>query len=106
MLWRSFQNPWTSTCPTKRYEPIFNITQAGLTIIQAVPLFEHLSEYKALEDEEARRIAFPKFVKRQKERLREKEASEDGGSTTSRKRKEPTKDREGKERDSKDRGRR
>lgn len=79
---------------------------------QAVPLFEHLNEYKALEDEEARRGAFSKFVKRQKERLREKEVSEDGGSTTSRKRKEPTKDREDKDkerekdkdRDSKDRG--
>lgn len=69
---------------------------------EVVPLFEHLSEYKALEDEEARRAAFSKFVKRQKERLREKEASEDGGSTTSRKRKEPIKDKE--DRDSKDRG--
>ena len=62
-----------------------------------MPLFEHLSEYKALEDEEARRAAFSKFVKRHKERLREKEASEDGASTTSRKRKEPTKDREDKD---------
>jgi len=52
-----------------------------------------LTEYKALEGKEARRAAFSKFVKRQKERLREKEASEDGGSTTSRKRKEPTKDK-------------
>ncbi|KII87520.1 hypothetical protein PLICRDRAFT_43174 [Plicaturopsis crispa FD-325 SS-3] len=57
----------------------------------AVPLIEHLPEYKALDDEDARRAAFSKFVKRQKERLREA-ASEDGGSTTSRKRKEPTRD--------------
>ncbi|KAJ3522006.1 hypothetical protein NMY22_g12072 [Coprinellus aureogranulatus] len=54
---------------------------------QVVPLIEHLPEYKALEDEEARRAAFAKYVKRQKEKLREA-ASEDG-SVTSRKRKEP-----------------
>ncbi|KAI0047224.1 hypothetical protein FA95DRAFT_1519206 [Auriscalpium vulgare] len=53
---------------------------------EAIPLIEHLSEYKALDDE-GRRTAFSKFVKRQKERLRE--MSEDGGSTVSRKRKEP-----------------
>ncbi|EPQ56799.1 hypothetical protein GLOTRDRAFT_105293 [Gloeophyllum trabeum ATCC 11539] len=56
---------------------------------EAVPLMENLPEYKALEDE-GRRAAFAKFIKRQKERLRDKEASEDGGSTTSRKRKEPS----------------
>ncbi|KAJ2934019.1 hypothetical protein H1R20_g3064, partial [Candolleomyces eurysporus] len=54
---------------------------------QIVPLIENLPEYKALDDEEARRAAFAKYVKRQKEKLREA-ASEDG-STTSRKRKEP-----------------
>ncbi|KAF7797497.1 hypothetical protein EIP86_008697 [Pleurotus ostreatoroseus] len=61
---------------------------------QAVPLMQELPEYKALEDDEGRRAAFAKFVKRQKERLREREkdASEDGGSTTSRRRKEPAKD--------------
>lgn len=53
----------------------------------AVPLMEHLSEYQALDDE-GRRAAFAKYVKRQKERMREA-ASEDGNSTTSRKRKEP-----------------
>ncbi|KAG2011639.1 pre-mRNA-processing protein prp40 [Coprinopsis cinerea AmutBmut pab1-1] len=57
---------------------------------EIVPLIEHLPEYKALEDEEARRAAFAKYVKRQKEKLRET-ASEDG-STTSRKRKEPHRD--------------
>lgn len=74
-------------------------------------MFEHLPEYKALDDEDARRASFSKFVKRQKvvnlinrilrvlmaypqERLREREASEDGGSTTSRKRKEPARDRD------------
>ncbi|RDB23443.1 Pre-mRNA-processing protein prp40 [Hypsizygus marmoreus] len=62
---------------------------------EVVPLIEHLPEYKAVEDEEGRRAAFAKYVKRQKERLREA-ASEDGASTTSRKRKEPTRDhREG-----------
>ncbi|EMD38842.1 hypothetical protein CERSUDRAFT_112571 [Gelatoporia subvermispora B] len=61
---------------------------------EALPLIQDLPEYKALEDEESRRTAFAKFVKRQKERLREREreASEDGGSTTSRRRKEPVKD--------------
>ncbi|KAG8953364.1 hypothetical protein FRC03_011795 [Tulasnella sp. 419] len=60
----------------------------------SVPLMENLKEYKALEDEDARRAAFAKFVKRQKEKLRE--MSEDGGSTSSRRRKEPsaTRDRE------------
>lgn len=48
-----------------------------------MPFFKHLSEYKALEGEEARRAASSKFVKRKKERLYEKEASEDGMSTTS-----------------------
>ncbi|KAF5355353.1 hypothetical protein D9758_006091 [Tetrapyrgos nigripes] len=56
----------------------------------AVPLMENLPEYKAIEDEESRRAAFAKFVKRQKERQREA-ASEDG-STTSRRRKEPSRD--------------
>ncbi|KAF8967718.1 hypothetical protein BDZ97DRAFT_506785 [Flammula alnicola] len=58
-----------------------------------VPLIENLPEYKALEDEEGRRAAFAKYVKRQKERMRET-GSDDGGSTTSRKRKEPARDRD------------
>jgi|SRR6266550_6250805 len=33
---------------------------------QVVPLVEHLSEYKALEDDEGRRAAWAKYVKRQK----------------------------------------
>lgn len=33
---------------------------------QAIPLIEHLPEYKALEDEEGRKAAFAKYVKRQK----------------------------------------
>ncbi|KAG8220839.1 hypothetical protein J3R82DRAFT_2333, partial [Butyriboletus roseoflavus] len=56
-----------------------------------IPFIEHLPEYKAIEEEEGRRAAFVKFVKRQKERLREV-ASEDGASTTSRRRKEPPRD--------------
>ncbi|KZS98672.1 hypothetical protein SISNIDRAFT_546577 [Sistotremastrum niveocremeum HHB9708] len=51
-----------------------------------VPLIEGLPEYSALE-EDGRRAAFAKYVRRQKEKLRE--ASEDGASTTSRRRKEP-----------------
>ncbi|KAH8104969.1 hypothetical protein DFH11DRAFT_1733497 [Phellopilus nigrolimitatus] len=47
----------------------------------AIPLMENLPEYKTLEDE-GRRAAFGKFIKRQKERLRERELSEDGGSGT------------------------
>ncbi|KAL5536709.1 PRP40 [Sanghuangporus sanghuang] len=63
----------------------------------AVSLMQDLPEYKALE-EEGRRTAFAKFMKRQKERMRERERemSEDGGSTTSRRRKEPV-GRDGKE---------
>ncbi|KAH9479534.1 Pre-mRNA-processing protein prp40 [Psilocybe cubensis] len=68
-----------------------------------VPLIENLPEYKALEDEEGRRAAFAKYVKRQKERMRET-GSDDGGSTTSRKRKEPLRDRDDDHRD-KDRDR-
>jgi pre-mRNA-processing factor 40 len=65
---------------------------------------QDLQEFKALEDEDGRKVAFAKYIKRQKviihpsylsmtipmclqEKL--KEASEDGASTTSRKRKEP-----------------
>ncbi|KAK0489092.1 hypothetical protein IW261DRAFT_1443159 [Armillaria novae-zelandiae] len=64
----------------------------SLSYEAVVPFIEHLPEYKALEDEESRRSAFAKFAKRQKERLREAAGSEDGGSTTSRKRKEPARD--------------
>jgi pre-mRNA-processing factor 40 len=32
----------------------------------AVPLIEHLPEYKALDDDDARQAAFAKFMKRQK----------------------------------------
>lgn len=78
----------------KLHEPI-DISMAYEDI---VPLIEDLPEYKALDDEEGRRAAFTKFVKRQKERLREA-ASEDGASTTSRKRKEPARDHRDGERD-------
>ncbi|EIN06033.1 hypothetical protein PUNSTDRAFT_54329 [Punctularia strigosozonata HHB-11173 SS5] len=57
----------------------------------AIPLMQDLPEFKALEDD-GRRAAFAKFIKRQKERLRE--ASDDGGSTTSRKRKEPHREKD------------
>ncbi|KAF8327188.1 uncharacterized protein EI90DRAFT_3068216 [Cantharellus anzutake] len=52
----------------------------------AVPYMEQLEEFQKLE-EEGRRVAFAKFVKRQKEKLRE--ASDDGNSTSGRRRKEP-----------------
>ncbi|KAH6916046.1 pre-mRNA-processing protein prp40 [Coprinopsis sp. MPI-PUGE-AT-0042] len=80
----------------------------SLSYEEVVPLIENLPEYKALDDDEGRRAAFTKYVKRQKEKMRET-ASEDG-SVTSRKRKEPHRDyerdksRDGhRERDHKDR---
>ncbi|KAI0715973.1 hypothetical protein C8T65DRAFT_127727 [Cerioporus squamosus] len=70
--------------------------EANLSYEEALPYMQELPEYKAIEDDEGRQAAFAKFIKRQKERLREREreASEDGGSTTSRRRKEPARDRE------------
>ncbi|KZT65748.1 hypothetical protein DAEQUDRAFT_768584 [Daedalea quercina L-15889] len=73
----------------------------NLSYEEAIPLIQNLPEFKALEDEEGRRTAYSKFVKRQKERLRDREASEDGGSTTSRRRREPAKE----SRDDRDRDR-
>ncbi|KAJ3745426.1 hypothetical protein DFH05DRAFT_1487929 [Lentinula detonsa] len=73
---------------------------------EAVPLMEHLSEFQAIEGEGNRRTAFAKFVKRQKERMREAAGSEDGGSTTSRKRKEPPRTEHSRERERGDRDRR
>ncbi|CAG8702074.1 15777_t:CDS:2, partial [Acaulospora colombiana] len=52
------------------------------------PYEEDLPEFKAMDnDDAARKAAFTKFVKRQKERMRETYSDDD--STTSRKRKEP-----------------
>lgn len=42
--------------------------ETHVVLAQAVPLIEHLPEYKALDDE-SRRAAFSKFVKRQKVRF-------------------------------------
>ncbi|KAH7927890.1 hypothetical protein BV22DRAFT_1031361 [Leucogyrophana mollusca] len=70
----------------------------NMTYEMAVPLIEHLPEYKAIEEEDNRRAAFARFVRRQKERMREA-ASEDGASTTSRKRKEPPRDDKERDRD-------
>ncbi|KAG6902600.1 hypothetical protein C0995_014607 [Termitomyces sp. Mi166 len=75
-----------------------------LSYEEVVPLIQHLPEYVALEDDEGRRAAFAKFVKRQKERQREA-ASEDGASTTSRRRKEPPRDHRDGDRDRGDRER-
>ncbi|KAJ7446723.1 hypothetical protein FB451DRAFT_1188580 [Mycena latifolia] len=65
----------------------------------AVPLIADLPEYKALEDEEGRRAAWSKYVKRQKERLREAAEDEDTGSVGSRRRKEPVRDGHDRERE-------
>ncbi|KAG8746212.1 hypothetical protein FRC10_005728, partial [Ceratobasidium sp. 414] len=54
-----------------------------VTYEQAVPLIQDLKEFRAIEDEETRAAAFAKYEKL-------KELSEDGGSATSRKRKEPS----------------
>ncbi|KAF7977604.1 hypothetical protein HWV62_3214 [Athelia sp. TMB] len=70
----------------------------NLSFEEAMPLIENLPEYKAVADDEGRRAAFSKFVKRQKERLREV-PSEDGSATTSRKRKEPARDERDKDRE-------
>ncbi|KAH9935883.1 uncharacterized protein BXZ73DRAFT_89380 [Epithele typhae] len=85
---------------------------ASLSYQDAVQYMQELPEYLAIEDEDSRKVAFAKFAKRQKERLREREReiSEDGGSTTSRRRKEVVKDRDGdrerdRERDYRDRDR-
>ncbi|KAI1796601.1 hypothetical protein LXA43DRAFT_969682 [Ganoderma leucocontextum] len=66
---------------------------ATLAYEEAVPFMQDLPEYKAIEEEEGRKAAFAKFVKRQKAE-REREASEDGGSAASRRRKEPARERE------------
>ncbi|KAJ7637625.1 pre-mRNA-processing protein prp40 [Mycena polygramma] len=58
----------------------------------AVPLMEELPEFKALEDEEGRKAAWSKYVKRQKERLREAAEDDDNASAGSRRRKEPARD--------------
>ncbi|KAJ7509732.1 hypothetical protein B0H11DRAFT_1960858 [Mycena galericulata] len=58
----------------------------------ALPLMEELPEFKALDDEEGRKAAWSKYVKRQKERMREAAEDEDGGSVGSRRRKEPARD--------------
>lgn len=51
----------------KRYVDNLSISLYVSThILQAIPLMEHLPEYKALEDEDGRRAAFARFVKRQK----------------------------------------
>ncbi|KAM6497038.1 hypothetical protein JOM56_007511 [Amanita muscaria] len=76
----------------------------SLSYEDIVPNIEHLGEYKALEDEDGRRAAWAKYVKRQKEKMREA-PSEDGASTTSKKRKEPHRDERERDRDDKGRDR-
>ncbi|KAF7327836.1 hypothetical protein MKEN_00363400 [Mycena kentingensis (nom. inval.)] len=58
----------------------------------AVPLMQELPEFKALEDEESRKAAWNKYVKRQKERQREAAEDDDAASVGSRRRKEPVRD--------------
>lgn len=58
-------------------------------------MMQDLPEFKALDEhDDARRNAFAKFIKRQKEKLRERDFSDDGGSATSRRRKEPVREKE------------
>ncbi|KAI5824766.1 hypothetical protein K523DRAFT_420558 [Schizophyllum commune Tattone D] len=64
----------------------------NMTFEEAVPLMQHLPEYTAIADDEGRRAAFAKFVKRQRERLRD--AGSEDGSQNGRKRKEPMRDRD------------
>ncbi|KAL1726570.1 hypothetical protein EV714DRAFT_287125 [Schizophyllum commune] len=64
----------------------------NMTFEEAVPLIQHLPEYSAIADDEGRRAAFAKFVKRQRERLRD--AGSEDGSQNGRKRKEPMRDRD------------
>ncbi|KAL1686553.1 hypothetical protein GGG16DRAFT_63968, partial [Schizophyllum commune] len=64
----------------------------NMTFEEAVPLMQHLPEYSAIADDEGRRAAFAKFVKRQRERLRD--AGSEDGSQNGRKRKEPMRDRD------------
>ncbi|KAJ7625510.1 hypothetical protein FB45DRAFT_67442 [Roridomyces roridus] len=65
----------------------------------AVPLIQDLPEFKALEDDEGRKTAWSKYVKRQKERMREVAEDDDGGSVGSRRRKEPVRDTHDRERE-------
>ncbi|KAJ7052574.1 hypothetical protein C8F01DRAFT_1170468 [Mycena amicta] len=60
----------------------------------AVTLMQDLPEYKALEDEESRKAAWNKFIKRQKERQREAAEDDDAASAGSRRRKEPGRERD------------
>ncbi|KAJ7352624.1 hypothetical protein DFH08DRAFT_859441 [Mycena albidolilacea] len=80
-----------------------NIPAETVEYEAAVPLMEELPEYKALEDEESRKAAWSKYVKRQKERLREAAEEDDNGSVGSRRRKEPVRDNHERERE-RDRG--
>lgn len=77
-----------STPHMKRYKFIHDKSVNTKLYTQVVPIIQDLPEFKAMEnDEEARRNAFSKFVKRQKEKMRE--AQSDDESASSRKRKEP-----------------
>lgn len=52
---------------------LFSWTLEALTdtyTLQALPQIQDLPEFKAIDDEEARKVAFAKFVKRQKVRPR------------------------------------
>ncbi|KAF8207601.1 hypothetical protein K438DRAFT_2078167 [Mycena galopus ATCC 62051] len=80
-----------------------NIPAETVEYEAAVPLMEDLPEYKALDDEESRKTAWSKYVKRQKERLREAAEEDDNGSVGSRRRKEPARDHHERERE-RDRG--
>ena len=66
---KKLPEPFDITLP---YEEVadssLEILKPNLTcfFLQVVPLIEHLPEFKVVEDDEGRRAAFAKFVKRQK----------------------------------------
>ncbi|CCA66726.1 related to U1 snRNP protein [Serendipita indica DSM 11827] len=74
----------------KEDEKLSQLAEADVVALHrnVVPIIQDLPEFKALDnDDEARKAAFSKFVKRQKEKMRENHS--DDGSVSSRKRKEP-----------------
>ena len=70
-------------CPTKRSVSSHALRAAqAYPLPQALPHMEELPEFKAIEDEEGRKAAFAKFVKRQKAGLTRRPACELPGSSS------------------------
>ncbi len=56
-----------SQCLTKRCGKLWSLVEnTDDRSSQAVPVIQELPEFKALEDDDGRRAAFAKFIKRQK----------------------------------------